>query len=156
MRKKSSYKPKRNLQDPLSWVINGFKPITTAADQVLIFRVKNHAALKAACEGVATWQDVNTLVAAMNITEALEKIGVSQGWADEIAEGHQAIVNANARPKFLFTGTEMTALNLAMDIHDAQVDKCTIGQLDEAVKIVKRVVALKKARILKCKQLEAA
>ena len=156
MRKKSNYKPKRNLQNPLAWVINGFKPITSAADQVLIFRVKNHAALKAACEGVATFDDVNVLVAAMNIAEALEALGVSQGWAEEIAEGHQAIVNANARPKFVFTGMEMTAMNLAMDIHDAQVEKCTIGQLEEAIKIVKKIIAMKKSRVLKCKQLEVA
>lgn len=155
MRKRSSYKPRHQLQDPLAWVINGFKPVTTAGNEVLILRIKNHAALKAACEGLATFQDVDTLVAAMNIAEALEKLGISVGWTEEIKEGHDALYNASQRPKFLFTGTEINAINLAMEIHDAQIDKCTIGQLEDAVKIVKQIIRMKKARTMSAKQLES-
>ena len=155
MRKRSTYRPRHQLQDPLAWVINGFKPLTiSAGNEVLLLRIKNHAALTAACEGLATFNDIDILVSAMNIAEALEKLGVSVGWANEIREGHDALYNACKRDKFLFTGTEVEAMSTAMEILDAQIEKCTIGQLDEAVRIVKEIIRLKKARTMSAKQLE--
>lgn len=43
----------------------------------------------------------------------------------------------------------MQAVNLGMEIHDAQLDECTVKQLEEALQIVEREIRLKRARMIK-------
>jgi hypothetical protein len=50
------------------------------------------------------------------------------------------------RGVFGFTGPEMTAVKLVMDIHDAQLDECTVQNMEKALFIVEEEIRLKKAR----------
>jgi hypothetical protein len=43
-------------------------------------------------------------------------------------------------------GDELTALNLAMEIHDAQLETVTVKQLETAMEDVRETVRLRKAR----------
>jgi hypothetical protein len=54
--------------------------------------------------------------------------------------------------KFLFTGPEMQAVNLGMDVHDAQLDDCTVKQLEDALKIVDREIRYKRAKMIKAEE----
>ncbi len=47
---------------------------------------------------------------------------------------------------FAFTGPEMTALKLVMDVHDAQLDNCTVKEMEMALYIVSEEIRLKKCR----------
>jgi hypothetical protein len=40
----------------------------------------------------------------------------------------------------------MTAVNLGMDIHDAQLDACTIGELEKAIAYVHECIRNKRAK----------
>jgi hypothetical protein len=53
-----------------------------------------------------------------------------------------------ARDRFLFTGPELTAMNLGMEIHDAQLDACTVGQLEKALDFVARELRARRARAI--------
>lgn len=45
MRKRSKYRPKGVRLDVMTWVINGMRPVTDAADEILTLRIKNHMAM---------------------------------------------------------------------------------------------------------------
>ena len=40
-------------------------------------------------------------------------------------------------------------MNLAMDIHDAQLDSCTVAELERALHLVEQEIRHKRARIIK-------
>jgi hypothetical protein len=48
--------------------------------------------------------------------------------------------------KFILRGPELTSFNLAMEIHDAQLDACTVAELERAIEFVEKVVKNKQAR----------
>ncbi len=52
------------------------------------------------------------------------------------------------RSRFLFTGPELTSMNLGMEIHDAQLDACTVQQLERALDFVARELIAKRARAI--------
>jgi hypothetical protein len=48
--------------------------------------------------------------------------------------------------KFILRGPELTIFNLAMEIHDAQLDACTVAELEKAIDLVTSIVRSKGAR----------
>ena len=50
------------------------------------------------------------------------------------------------RERFAFTGPEMTAVKLVMDLHDAQLDDCSVKEMEQALFIVNEEIRLKKCR----------
>ena len=71
MRKRSRYKPKPVLLDPLGFVVESAKPLKDHDSYVLDWRLKNNLAFQALLRAEASVGDLNTLVAATNIVEAL-------------------------------------------------------------------------------------
>jgi hypothetical protein len=60
--------------------------------------------------------------------------------------GKRGLANGD---RFLFTGPEMQAVNLAMDVHDAQLDECTVAELEKALNLVANEIKHKRARMIK-------
>jgi hypothetical protein len=50
--------------------------------------------------------------------------------------------------RFVATGPELKAINLAMEIHDAQLDASTVRQLEQALDIVQEDIIYKRARAI--------
>ena len=48
--------------------------------------------------------------------------------------------------KFLFTGEELKIVTLAMDVHDLQLDKSTVKELERMCEYVNKQIVLGKAR----------
>ena len=71
MKKRSGYRPKGVRLDNVSWVLAGIKPLTELPDVNAIVRAKNHGAMRALVLGQGTKEDVQTVVQAINMTEAL-------------------------------------------------------------------------------------
>jgi len=91
------------------------------------------------------------LVSAFNITEALAKYRLGDDWKEEIQLAQDAMYNMGKRAvkndyRFIFTGPEMNAVRLGMDIHDAQLEACTIGELEKAIAYVHECIRNKRAR----------
>jgi len=154
-RKKSKYRPRQVLTDPLAWVLNGLKPLTTAKDEYIKLCTKNHGAMTAMAQGTGSRGDVDVLIAALNMTEALylvrERLG--SDWKDEIKAAQDALLSMARRGvargnRFLFTGLELQAVNLGLEVHDAQLSACSIGQLEEALRLVIKMQATGKARLI--------
>jgi hypothetical protein len=150
MRKKSKYKPKGVRVDSLQWVLSGLKPFNSISLGTDI-RIKNHVAMDELRKGVATKDDVDILIGAFNMMEGFVRLGIGNDWADEVRAGQDALLAIARRGvkrdmRFVATGLELQALNLAMEIHDAQLDACNVRQLERALDIVKEDVIHKRAR----------
>ena len=152
MKKKSKYKPRGVRLDNLSWVIAGMKKVGTLPTAGVALKLKNHEALDSILKGQGTRAHVDVLIAAVNMSEALVRIRDELGsdWKTEIRAAQDAIYTMGKRGfeknSFVFTGPEMTAVKLVMDLHDVQLDECSVRDMEEALFIVEEEIRLKKAR----------
>jgi hypothetical protein len=150
MRKKSKYKPKGVRLDTVSWVLSGMKPFTSVSLAVDI-RIKNHVAIEQLRLGQADKENIDILIGAFNMMEGFGRMGIGTDWAEEIRAGQDALLSVAKRGvqrdmRFVATGPELKAINLAMEIHDAQLDVCTVRQLEQALDIVQEDIIYKRAR----------
>lgn len=152
MRKRSKYKPKGVRLDNLTWVVAGMKKVGSLPTTGVVLKLKNHEALDAILTGQGTRDHVDILIAAVNMSEALIRVRDELGvdWANEIKAAQDAIFTMSRRGlekgRFAFTGPEMTAVKLVMDVHDVQLDNCTVKEMEKALFIIEEVIRLKQAR----------
>ena len=92
MRKRSKYKPKGVRLDVATWVINGFKPVSATGSAVLDLKIKNHSALEALRTGQAKRYDIDSIISALNVSEALARLGIGHEYVHEIKEGQDALL----------------------------------------------------------------
>lgn len=151
MKKKSKYKPKYVRVNALDYVLSGLKRVGSLPKAGVELKLKNHEAIDELIKGNATTDHVDVLIAAANMAEALTRIRDDLGmdWLPEIRAAQAAIKTMAgrglARKRFLFTGPEMTAMKQFMSIHDAQIDECTVQELEVAIRIVQKAIQLGKA-----------
>jgi hypothetical protein len=152
LRKRSKYKPKGVRVDAVNWVLAGLKPVSKVGDALIVLKAKNHSALTEVVQGRGNRDQIDILIAAMNMCEAYAIHGKGEDWLEEIKEGQDALYNMARRGiekgKFLFTGPEMKAINLAMDIHDQQLEESSVAMLEKMTDFVTKQIILKKARAI--------
>ena len=85
------------LQDPLSFVLSGMKPVKNMPGVYLDVQIKNRQALEQVRLGLATKEDIDMLIGAFNITEALAIMGKGRDWLDEINQGQTALLELARR-----------------------------------------------------------
>jgi hypothetical protein len=153
MRKRSKYKPRPMLANPVQWVLGGFQPMREN-EHITSLQIKNHAALLDMAQGRGNRDSIDVLIACMNVAEALYRINPELGlqYCVEIRAAQDAIVAMSRRGiekgKFLFTGPELQAMNTGMEVHDAQLDACVIAELEKALDLVAREIRYKKVRVI--------
>ena len=152
MRKRSSYRPKGVIMDTMRHVLGGFTPVREHGKATTL-KIKNHNALANMTQGSGSRDDIDILIACMNVAEALAitaELGTE--YRAEITAAQDAIVTMGrrgiAKSRFLFTGPELTAMNLGMEIHDAQLDACTVAQLEKALDFVAGELLARRARTI--------
>lgn len=152
MRKKSKYKPRQVLQNPLGFVLENITPITQHEDYLINLQLKNSSAMERLLKGKANKQDMNTLIAMSNITEALQMMGFGTEYKEVGVEGREALIGIIMRAvkilRFTPTGKEIQSLNMLMELHDAQMDVITVKSMDEAINLAKKQIILRKATVL--------
>lgn len=152
MRKRSKYRPKGVIVDTMRHVITGMQRLDDADSRhhALTLRLKNHASLEAMFKGKGTRDDIDVLIASMNVAEALAIHGLGDQFRAEITAAQNAIYAMSRRgierQRFLFTGPEMQQMREGMEVHDAQLDACTVAQLERALSFVEREIRAKRAR----------
>lgn len=141
MRKRSRYKPKGVRVDAVTWVLAGIKPFKEVPTSINI-RIKNHAAMDALRRGEATREDMDVLIGAFNMTEAYMKLRPDLGadWVNEIRQGQDALLMVAARGiesgRFVLKAQELVAMNLVMELHDAQLDQTNVREMELAMEII--------------------
>jgi hypothetical protein len=150
MRKKSNYKPKGIRLDAVNWVLSGLKSVASVGDALIVLKAKNHSALTEVCQGRANRDQIDVLIAALNMCEAYAVHGKGSDWSVEIRQAQDALYDMSLRgmntEKFLFRGPEMQAVNLAMEIHDQQLEQSTVQELEKMTDFVVKQITLNRAR----------
>ena len=148
MRKRSKYRPKHVLLNPVGFVMESLSPVRSHTSFMVDLKIKNHAAMDSLTKGVAAHADINTLVAMGNITEAFARMGFGKDYSDVVKEGLLALRAVGRRGaesgRFILKAAEMTALNEFMELHDAQMEVVTLRDMDEAIALVQEEFRLKK------------
>lgn len=150
MRKRSKYRPRNVLLNPVGFVLEGMTPVRQHTSIALDLRIKNHNAMTALTTGVATRADIDTLVAALNMTEALYRLGFGKEYGKVVHDALAALREVGNRGwhngmKFILRAAEMSALNEAIELHDAQLDVITLKDLERAMHIVQEEHRIRKA-----------
>ena len=144
MRKKSSYRPKAMIANPIGYVMESVTMVKTDRKKILDLKIKNSEAMVALMRGQATRADIDILVAMSNVTEALIDFGFGKQHREIAVSGREAILKivfrAVEKCKFIATGVEVQALNRLMDLHDAQMDVITLGDLEKAIHYINRKI----------------
>jgi hypothetical protein len=153
MRKRSKYKPKGIRLDATTYVLNGFRLVSTTGGAALDLKIKNHSALEALRTGQAKRYDLDSIISALNVSEALSRLGIGHEYTDEIKQGQDALLELSRRginrdDRFVAKAAELTAINYGMELHDAQLDITTIAQLEKALDIVTNEIKSRKARVI--------
>ena len=148
---RKKYKPKGVRLDAITWVINGFRNISETGDAILHLKIKNHESLECLRKGEATRLDIDTIIGAFNIAEALARMKIGDDYAKEIKAGQDALLDVAKRgvdrdDKFVLKAAELTAIMLVAEIHDAQLEITTIGELEQSMKIVEKEIRMRRAR----------
>lgn len=150
MRKKSKYRPKGVLINPVAYVLEGMKPVKHHDDFLLTLKIKNHDALTALTQGRAVRWDIDVLINMVNVTEALYRLGFGDDYGDVVKDGLNALLEIGKRGaqsgRFVVKAQEMTALNTAMELHDAQMELVTIKDMERAIDIVNKEFAQGKTK----------
>ena len=153
MKKRSKYRPRVVLQNPLDFVLSGFKPVRDLPGVYIDVQLKNRAALEQVRKGNAIKEDIDMLIGAFNITEALAIMGKGHDWLEEIHQGQDALLQLSRRGvangmRFIMTAKQWEALKLVMDLHEEQLAHATVHDVEKAHDFVQRALAQGKARAI--------
>lgn len=140
MRKRSKYRPKKVLVNPVGYVLEGMTPVGKHDSFLLDLKIKNHLSMSSLTQGKATREDMDKLINMANIAEALYRLGFGADYKDVLQEGSSALLAIARRGaetnRFVLWGAEMKALNTLMELHDAQMEVITIKDMERAVALV--------------------
>ena len=153
MRKRSKYKPKPVLANPLGYVMESATPLIEHETYVVDWQLKNNSAFEKLLKGIADKKDINTLVAARNITEGL-MVTLKGADADgTLARSAVALIElcdrGNAGKSLVMKAQEIQAMRDMMQLHDELLEVVTVRQFERALEYTKNEIKVGRARHLK-------
>jgi 5-formyltetrahydrofolate cyclo-ligase len=153
MRKRSKYRPRDKLVNPVAYVIEGLTPVKEHDSYLMDLKIKNHGAMEALTKGQALRKDMDVLVNMVNVTEALYRLGFGKDYGDVVNQGLDALHDVGSRGahtgRFILKAHEMSHLNLVIELHDAQMDIITVKDMERAVDLVNKEFEQRKMRRMK-------
>jgi uncharacterized protein (DUF433 family) len=138
----------------MTWVKSGMLKAADVGGGSIILntRIKNHNAVDLLRQGKADKDVISIIIEALNVTEALAVNRIGDEYRAEIKAAQDAIYacchRAVQHKRFVLTGPELVALNTGMEVHDAQLDVCTVAELEAALDYVLDQIRQRKARRL--------
>ena len=138
--------------DNVSWVLSSVKKVTSISAGTML-QIKNHDSMDKLRRGVADKEDIDILIGAFNMAEGYMRLRAELGrdWSVEIRAGQDALLEVARRGverdmRFVCKPAELNAMNLTMEIHDAQLEQSSVGDLEQALAIVESDHRHRKAR----------
>jgi hypothetical protein len=124
----------------MGYVIESMTPVSQHESFLIDVKIKTHMALANMTQGKAVREDVDTLIEAVNVVEALYRMGFGTEYGDEMRNGLDALHSVGVRGaksgRFILRSQEMKALNAIIDLHDAQLEVITLKDMERAYKLV--------------------
>lgn len=139
-KRKKEYKPKKVIINTMAFVKTG---LTIAPEsQMITLKIKNHAAMNRLANGMGTRDDWDTVIGAINMAQVMAELGTGSDYRKMILSASDAMRSVGKRymkwDKFEFCGDELTRVNDAIDVHEAQLDVCRVIDIERAADEVLR------------------
>ena len=153
MRKKSKYKPKGVRLDTMTWIVEGMTKVADKKSAYLTMHLKNMSALDSLVKGVATKKEIDIVIGVINVAEALTTLGVGSEYKQIVLNASDALMNVCKRSfelndRFICRGNEIVAIKDGYEVHDAQMEVCTLAMLDDALDLIDATIRAKKAKVI--------
>jgi hypothetical protein len=140
MRKRSKYRPKKVLVNPVGYVLEGMTPLVQHHDSLLNLKLKHHAAMFNLTKGEATRDDMDRLINMANMSEALFRLGFGTEYKEIVSTGLSALLAVARRGaesnRFILWAVEMQAINDLIELHDAQMEVIAVKDIDRAIALI--------------------
>jgi hypothetical protein len=153
MRKRSKYKPKPVLANPLGYVMESATPLIEHESYVVDWQLRNNSAFEKLLKGLADKKDINTLVAARNITEGLMVTLNGTDTDGTLARSAVALIDlcirGNAGKSLVMKAEELQAMRDMMQLHDELLEVVTVRQFERALEYTKNEIKVGRASQLK-------
>lgn len=150
MRKRSKYRPKGVVLNPVAYVIESMTPVAKHDNFLINLKIKNHDAMTMLARGQADRKVLDTLISMVNIVEALYRLGFGTEYKEIVNAGLDALhavgVRGAAAGRFILRSQELNDLNAVMELHDAQMEVITVRDMEKATRIVRQEYREKKMR----------
>lgn len=153
MKKRSKYRPRGVLINPLAYVLESLKPVKYHDQFLIDLKIKNHSAMETLTKGQAGRSEMDLLINMVNVCEALYRLGFGEDYGDVVSQGLDALHDVGSRGaqtgRFILKAHEMSHLNLVMELHDAQMDIITVKDMERAFDLVNKEFEQRKMRRMK-------
>jgi len=137
MRKRSKYRPRPVLVDPVGYTIESMKPVALHDDFLIDLKIKNALAMQALIMEKAEKSDMDNLISMNNVVHALLRMGFGTQFKEYMNNGREALLDVCRRgaadQKFICRGPQITALNELLELHDAQMEVITVKDMERAI-----------------------
>jgi len=153
MRKKSKYKPKGVRLDAMHWVVSGMTKVSAKESEYVTMHLKNMSALDSLTKGTATRQEADIIIGVINVAEALCMLGVGSEYRQLVLDASSALYAVCKRSlelndRFVCRGEELSAIKTGYEVHDAQMEVCTLAMLDKALDTIAATLKQKKGKVI--------
>jgi hypothetical protein len=153
MKKRSKYRPRDKLINPVAYVLESLKPVRHHDGYLVDLKIKNHSAMEALTKGQAWRTEIDVLINMGNTTEALYRLGFGEDYGDVVEQGLDALHEVGGRGietgRFILKAHEMSHLNLLMELHDAQMEVITVKDMERASDLISKEFDQRKMRRMK-------
>jgi cytosine/adenosine deaminase-related metal-dependent hydrolase len=153
MKKRSKYRPKGKLINPVAYVLESLKPVRYHDGYLIDLKIKNHGSMEALTKGNAGRTEIDLLINMGNTTEALYRLGFGEDYGDVVEQGLDALHEVGKRGietgRFILKAHEMSHLNLLMELHDAQMEVITVKDMERAADLIGKEFDQRKMRRMK-------
>jgi cytosine/adenosine deaminase-related metal-dependent hydrolase len=153
MKKRSKYRPKGKLINPVAYVLESLKPVKSHDGYLVDLKIKNHGSMEALTKGNAGRTEIDLLINMGNTTEALYRLGFGEDYGDVVEQGLDALHEVGKRGiatgRFILKAHEMSHLNLLMELHDAQMEVITVKDMERASDLIGKEFDQRKMRRMK-------
>ena len=153
MRKRSKYKPKGVRLDAMNWVVTGMTKVSAKESEYVTMHLKNMSALDSLAKGTANKKEIDIVIGVINVAEALCELGVGSEYHQLVLDASSALYDVCKRSfeindRFICRGSELSAIKLGYEVHDAQMESTTIGMLDKALDVIDKTIRAQKAKVI--------
>ena len=144
MRKRGKPRKRGPLTNTLIVVGESTKPLDRHGDYLVDLRIRNHAAMASLVKGSANTEEFRTLLGASNVTQAACQLKLGAEYQQVADAGQTALYHIALRAqdlgRYVCKAEEINALNLMLELHDAQLDTMTVRDIERAIETAKAMM----------------
>jgi len=132
---RKAYRPRGVIKDPVGYVLEGMSRVSK--DKVLHTLTVHHDAMVRLTKGQGTVDDWRVVTGSLNMAAVLDEQVYDCAYQDELSEALKAHGRCGVRHwnggNFGYTGPDLQLVNFALSVHDEQMAKATVGEIERAL-----------------------